>query len=84
MITGQPHIVTRGPIVSSAAAAAACAPGILTKLGHIYVRSYRTQENFGGEKLANTMNRELFAMPIFTDTPKMYLAYAAVCSLFGK
>ena len=35
--------------------------------------TYCTQENLGREKL---VNRELFAMSIFTDAPKMYLAYA--------
>ena len=29
-----------------------------------------------GKKLANLENHELFAKPIFTDTPKLYLAYA--------
>ena len=41
---------------------------------------YRTQENFGMGKLANLVNYELlilfkFSLPIFTDTPKMHLAY---------
>ena len=35
-----------------------------------------TRVNFGREKLTNLANHELFALPIFTDTLKMYLAYA--------
>ena len=43
----------------------------------VYVCMYRTQEIFGRGKLANLANRELFAkLPIFTDTLKIYMAYA--------
>ena len=38
--------------------------------------TYHTQENVGMEKMANLMNRELFAKIFLTNTLKMYLAYA--------
>ena len=44
-----------------------------------FVTNYRTMEIFGRGKLAK------FSSPIFTDTLKMYLAYAlTVASLFAK
>ena len=42
---------------------------------HTHYFHYRT-ENFGREKLANHELFAKFSLPIFTDTPKMYLAYA--------
>ena len=49
-----------------------------------FILIYRTQKNFGRGKL---VNRELFvkvSSSTFTDTPKMYLAYAPTIAYSPK
>ena len=55
-----------------------CHNVLINLLSHTVHRKYLVEE-----KSANLANCELFALPIFTDTPKMYLAYA-LTSLFAK